>query len=134
MKSSEIDLVTETDQEVEKFLISNLKENFPEHLFIGEESVSNGAKCELTDAPTWIIDPVDGTMNFVHGYPNVCVSIALLVNKIPEIGIIYNPVIDYLFEARRGLGAKLNGKVIHVSKETGKLNIIAVEWLKHYYL
>ena len=113
-------MVTETDQEVEKYLLSNLKENFPDHLFIGEESVSQGAKCNLTNSPTWIIDPVDGTMNFVHGYPNVCTSIALFVNKIPEIGIVYNPVIDLFFEARRGLGAKLNGRTIHVSKETGR--------------
>ncbi|KAK6627561.1 hypothetical protein RUM44_010039 [Polyplax serrata] len=117
-KSCDIDLVTETDQEVEKFLITNLKNNFPDHMFIGEENVSEGGKCDLTDKPTWIIDPVDGTMNFVHGYPNVCISVALLVNKVPEIAIIYNPVINYMFEARRGLGAKLNGQRIQVSKET----------------
>lgn len=116
-KSSEIDLVTETDQEVEKYLISTLKENFPDHLFIGEESVAGGAKCELTDAPTWIIDPVDGTMNFVHGYPNVCVSVGLVINKEPVIGIIYNPVLGHFFEARKNQGAKLNGKEIHASKE-----------------
>lgn len=114
-------MVTETDQEVEEYLISTIKKNFPHHKFIGEESVAEGAKCELTDAPTWIIDPVDGTMNFVHGYPNVCVSIGLLINKVPEIGIIFNPVVGYFFEARRGCGAKLNGQPIHVSKQTGKL-------------
>lgn len=124
-KSCDIDLVTETDQEVEKFLITNLKNNFPDHMFIGEENVSEGGKCDLTDKPTWIIDPVDGTMNFVHGYPNVCISVALLVNKVPEIAIIYNPVINYMFEARRGLGAKLNGQRIQVSKETGETVILA---------
>lgn len=96
-----------------------MKENFPDHLFIGEESVAGGAKCELTDAPTWIIDPVDGTMNFVHGYPNVCVSVGLVINKEPVIGIIYNPVLGQFFEARKNQGAKLNGKEIHVSKEKG---------------
>lgn len=49
--------------------------------FIGEEATSEGAKCELTDSPTWIIDPVDGTMNFVHSFPHSCISIALLVNR-----------------------------------------------------
>lgn len=87
--------------------------------FIGEESTAEGEPCELTDAPTWIIDPVDGTMNFVHGYPHVCTSIALTVNKITEIGIIYNPVLEQMFTARRGQGAKLNGAPIHVSGEKG---------------
>ncbi|PSN40062.1 Inositol monophosphatase 1 [Blattella germanica] len=118
IKSCEVDLVTETDQEVEKLLIANLKSTFPDHKFIGEESTAAGIKFELTDDPTWIIDPVDGTMNFVHGYPNVCVSVALWVNKEPEIGIIYNPVLEQLFTARRGQGAFMNERQIHVSKET----------------
>lgn len=92
---------------------------FPDHRFIGEESVGDGGKCNLTDSPTWIIDPIDGTMNFVHGYPNVCISVGLLVNKVPEIGIIYNPVLEMFFEARRGKGAKLNGTHIYASKVTG---------------
>ena len=73
----------------------------------------------MTDAPTWIIDPVDGTMNFVHGYPNVCVSIGLTIEKIPVIGIIYIPVSDMFFSAIKGKGAYLNGKPIHVSKTKG---------------
>lgn len=116
-KSCDVDLVTETDQQVEQLLISNLKSKFPGHRFIGEESTAGGIKCELTDDPTWIIDPIDGTMNFVHGYPNVCVSVALWVNKVAEIGIIYNPVLELFFSARRGQGAFLNGKPIHVSRE-----------------
>lgn len=116
-KSDRIDLVTETDQEVEKMLISNLRSQFPDHKFIGEESTAEGIPCEFTDAPTWIIDPVDGTMNFVHGYPNVCTSIAFTVNKVAEIAIIYNPVLEQMFTARRGQGAQLNGKPIHVSGE-----------------
>lgn len=88
--------------------------------FIGEESTAEGVPCELTDAPTWIIDPVDGTMNFVHGYPHVCTSIALTVGKVTEIAIIYNPVLEQMFTARRGQGAKLNGQPIHVSGEKGR--------------
>lgn len=83
--------------------------------FIGEESTSEGAKCELTDSPTWIIDPVDGTLNFVHSFPHSCISIALLVNKQAEIAIIYNPVVKQLFSARRGQGAFYNGDRMHVS-------------------
>lgn len=83
--------------------------------FIGEESTSEGAKCELTDSPTWIIDPVDGTLNFVHSFPHSCISIALLVKKEAEIAIIYNPVLKQHFSARRGKGAFYNGNRMHVS-------------------
>lgn len=86
--------------------------------FIAEESHSSGKRSELTDSPTWIIDPVDGTMNFVHSFPHACVSIALLVNKTTEIGIIYNPVLKQLFTARRGQGAFYNGNKISVSGQT----------------
>lgn len=117
MKSCEVDLVTEWDQKVEKLLIDGISSKFPDHKFIGEEESSLGNKIELTDAPTWIIDPIDGTMNFVHGLPHTCISIALLINKIPEIGIVYNPILEQLFTACRGQGAFLNGAPIQVSGE-----------------
>ncbi|XP_043801617.1 inositol monophosphatase 1-like isoform X1 [Apis laboriosa] len=114
-KSCEVDLVTEWDQNVEKLLMEGISSKFPDHKFIGEETSSLGNKIELTEAPTWIIDPIDGTMNFVHGLPHTCISIALLINKIIEIGIIYNPILDQLFTARKGQGAFLNGRPLHVS-------------------
>lgn len=91
--------------------------------FIGEEeSSAGGAPNKLTDAPTWIIDPVDGTMNFVHAFPHSCISVGLVVNKITEIGIVYNPMLQQRFTARRGQGAFYNNKPIKVSgqKELGK--------------
>ncbi|KAH0504706.1 Inositol monophosphatase 1 [Microtus ochrogaster] len=66
IKSSPADLVTVTDQNVEKMLLSSIKEKYPSHSFIGEESVAAGEKTVFTDKPTWIIDPIDGTTNFVH--------------------------------------------------------------------
>lgn len=111
-------MVTETDQQVEKLLIKGLSTAFSDHKFIGEESVADGAQCALTDAPTWVIDPVDGTMNFVHSFPHSCISIALLINQVPEIGIIYNPMLDQLFTAKRGSGAYLNGRKISVSDKS----------------
>lgn len=75
---------------------------------------------ELTNAPTWIIDPIDGTTNFVHSFPHTCISVALVVNKTLEIGIVYNPVLKQLFTARRGKGAFLNGKPIRSSKVDGE--------------
>lgn len=96
-----------------------LKSEFIKHRFIGEEQSSDaGSTAKLTDAPTWIIDPVDGTMNFVHSFPHSCISIALLINKTAEIGIVYNPMLEQKFTARRGAGAFLNGEPIRVSGQT----------------
>jgi fructose-1,6-bisphosphatase/inositol monophosphatase family enzyme len=77
-------------------------------------------KCVLTDAPTWIIDPVDGTMNFVHSLPLIAISIGLLIDKKPVIGIICNPILKQTYTAKVGQGAFLNGNKINVSGETGK--------------
>lgn len=122
LKSGDIDLVTETDQQVEKLLIAGLSKQFPNHKFIGEESVAGGSRCDLTNAPTWIIDPIDGTMNFVHTFPHCCISIGLFIEQKPTIGIVYNPNLEQLFTAIKGRGAFLNGKKIHVSgqKELSK--------------
>lgn len=117
-KSSDVDLVTETDQEVEKLIIQSVKSKFPDHRFIGEESVSSGQPCELTAAPTWIIDPIDGTTNFVHGYPFVGVCIGFAVNQQVEWGVVYSAIEDKMFTARRGRGAFCNGRPIQVSNQT----------------
>lgn len=128
-KSSDVDLVTETDQEVEKLIIQSVKSKFPDHRFIGEESVSSGLRCELTAAPTWIIDPIDGTTNFVHGYPFVGVCIGFAVNKQVEFGVVYSAVEDKMFTARRGRGAFCNGRGVQVSGQTDiKRSIVATEF------
>lgn len=118
MKSCDIDFVTETDKQVEKLLMDGLGKQFPDHKFIGEETASAGVQSTLTSTPTWIIDPVDGTLNFVHGFPHSCISIGLFINCQPTIGIIYNPVLEQLFTAKKGHGAYYNGKRIHVSGQT----------------
>ncbi|XP_041952763.1 inositol monophosphatase 1-like isoform X1 [Alosa sapidissima] len=115
LKSSPADLVTETDQRVEKMLISALRARYPAHKFIGEESVAAGEKLELTEAPTWIIDPIDGTVNFVHRFPFVAISIAFAVNKQTEFGIVYSCVEDKMYWAQRGRGAFLNNVPLHTS-------------------
>ncbi|KAH8295835.1 hypothetical protein KR018_011485 [Drosophila ironensis] len=123
LKSNDIDLVTQTDKNVEKLLMEGILRAFPTHKFIGEEeSSAEGGVKKLTDDPTWIIDPVDGTMNFVHAFPHSCVSVGLKVNKVTELALIYNPMLEQLFTARRGHGAFCNGKRISVSgqKEIGK--------------
>nr|AAX61156.1 myo-inositol monophosphatase [Oreochromis mossambicus] len=116
-KSSTVDLVTKTDERVEKIIIGSLKEEFGEgtHCFIGEESVAKGEPCILTDKPTWIIDPVDGTTNFVHGFPFVAVSIAFAVNKELEFGVVYSCLEDKMYKARKGKGAFCDNEPIAVS-------------------
>ncbi|XP_067234623.1 inositol monophosphatase 2 isoform X2 [Chanodichthys erythropterus] len=116
-KSTPTDLVTETDHQVEELIISTLRHRFPSHRFIGEESSAAGVKCELTDSPTWIIDPIDGTCNFVHSFPMVAVSIGFAVRKELEFGVIYHCSDGTLYTARRGHGAFCNGARLHVSRE-----------------
>ncbi|KAL6544701.1 Small subunit (SSU) processome component [Orobanche minor] len=113
-----VDLVTETDKKCEEVIFDFLKQHYPDHKFIGEETTAACGATELTDEPTWIVDPVDGTTNFVHGYPFVCVSIGLTIERVPTVGVVYNPIMDELFTAIRGKGAFLNGKPIKTSSQT----------------
>uniref|UniRef100_A0ABI7W7Y8 Lithium-sensitive myo-inositol monophosphatase A1 n=1 Tax=Felis catus TaxID=9685 RepID=A0ABI7W7Y8_FELCA len=83
VKSSPADLVTATDQKIEKMLLSSIKEKYPSHSFIGEESVAAGEKSVLTDSPTWIIDPIDGTTNFVHRWNLELYTVAWRIRCIP---------------------------------------------------
>lgn len=110
--------MTETDKACEDLIFKQLKKTFPSHKFIGEETSAAFGTVELTDDPTWIVDPLDGTTNFVHGFPFVCVSIGLTVNKVPTVGVVYNPILDELFTAIRGQGAFLNGNSIKASSQT----------------
>ncbi|XP_045907173.1 inositol monophosphatase 1 [Micropterus dolomieu] len=128
-KSSSVDLVTQTDQKVEQLIIQSVKEKFPTHSFIGEESVAAGEASVLTDHPTWIIDPIDGTTNFVHTFPFVAVCIGFSVNKQVEFGVVYSCLEDKMFSARRGKGAFCNGQPLQVSEQKDiKQSIIATEF------
>ena len=86
-KSAPNDLVTETDQEVEKLLITGLSDKFPDTKFIGEESVAAGSGCVLTGEPTWVIDPIDGTTNFVSSNPNMCTILGFMVHKVMTLAV-----------------------------------------------
>uniref|UniRef100_A0A8D1LWU1 Inositol-1-monophosphatase n=2 Tax=Sus scrofa TaxID=9823 RepID=A0A8D1LWU1_PIG len=117
-KTSAVDLVTETDQAVEALILSELQERFPSHRFIAEEAAAAGAKCVLTPSPTWIVDPIDGTCNFVHRFPTVAVSIGFAVNQELEFGVIYHCTEERLYTGQRGRGAFCNGQQLQVSGET----------------
>ncbi|KAJ8942771.1 hypothetical protein NQ318_002931, partial [Aromia moschata] len=111
-KSFVYDLVTIYDKKIEEILIKKIKEKWPNHKFIGEEeSEINGIK-GLTDDPTWIIDPIDGTANFIRNLKFTCVSIGLVIDKEQIMGIVYNPFLEELYTAIKGQGAFLNGKRI----------------------
>ncbi|EDW33207.1 GL24595 [Drosophila persimilis] len=116
-KKHDHDILTRTDNEVEEKFIREMSARYPSHKFIGEEAISktDTGQVELTDEPTWIIDPIDGTMNYVHRFPYYCISVALIINKQPEFGIIYNPPMNEMYTARRGKGAYLNDSPIRTS-------------------
>ncbi|AWI81025.1 inositol monophosphatase [Parazoarcus communis] len=106
------DFVTEVDRAAEKAIIEVLREAYPGHGILAEESGESGAESEFV----WIIDPLDGTTNFIHGFPQYAISIALTKNGVPEHCVVYNPVNNELFTATRGSGAYLNDRRIRVSR------------------
>jgi len=110
-KKGEIDLVTEADVAAEKIILKMLSSHFPKDNIQSEEA---GVR-DLSSNRTWIVDPLDGTTNFAHGFPFFAVSIGLEIDAEIVLGIVYNPVMDEFFEARKGQGAFLNDRPIHVS-------------------
>lgn len=112
-KSSVTDLVTQVDRACETRIREILLDAFPDHVVLGEEEGQQGeAECR------WIVDPLDGTLNYAHGFPFYCVSIALEVNGRIELGVVLDPTRDELFQAVRGRGALRNGRPITVTQET----------------
>lgn len=107
-------LVTEVDTMAEKRVIEIIKNKFPDHSILSEEV---GELAQVSDYQ-WIIDPIDGTVNFAHGVPICCVSIGLLHKQELILGAVYNPMMNELFFAERGKGAFLNDQPIQVSKKT----------------
>lgn len=111
-----LDLVTATDREVEAFVVERLRQAFPDHVFVAEEASSGSApQRPPADALAWYLDPVDGTTNFAHSYPQFALSLALARGDEMQLAFVYEPTRRELFAARRGRGATLNDKVIQVS-------------------
>jgi len=133
VKDSDIDFVTEVDQTAERMIRSNIIDEFPQHNILGEEGASNNTNQleEMLNAiekeePVWIIDPIDGTLNFIHSLPGYTVSIALVYNKQIALGVVYDPTSNDLFYASKGNGAFVNGKRMNVStSETLNKSLIA---------
>jgi myo-inositol-1(or 4)-monophosphatase len=97
------DIVTECDKAVEAIVSSRLSSLYPSFSFMGEETYKPGDK--LGPEPTFICDPIDGTLNFVHGFPHACISLGLAVDRVPVVGVVYNPWFDTMYTAIKGQGA-----------------------------
>lgn len=109
---SEFDFVTNVDHESEATVVAHLQKHFPEHKILAEES---GARGDASATVEWIIDPLDGTANYIHGVPNFAVSIAARQRGEVLVGVVYDPLREELFTASKGTGAFLNGKPLHVT-------------------
>lgn len=113
-KKTANDLVTSVDKAAEAEIIQIVKKAYPDHGFLGEESgIAVGTNINQV---FWIIDPLDGTLNFVHGFPQFCVSIGVQIRGVVEHGVVYDPIKDELFTASKGSGAQLNDRRIRVSE------------------
>ncbi len=106
------DFVTKVDHAAEAAIIETVRKAYPDHAVLAEESGATPGEAEYQ----WIIDPLDGTTNFIHGFPQYCVSIAIRHRDALAHGVIYDPVTNELFTASKGRGAYLNDRRIRVSK------------------
>ncbi|HXF06587.1 MAG TPA: inositol monophosphatase family protein [Blastocatellia bacterium] len=111
-KSSAIDLVTEVDLLSERLIVERISTHYPKHQILAEESGQTAVASDYR----WLIDPLDGTTNYAHGYPFYCVAIALEYKGEIILGVVYDPNRDELFVAERGAGATCNGRPIRVSR------------------
>lgn len=123
-------LVTEADHAAEKAIIETIHRHFPDHQVLGEES---GAITQ-DSRYKWIVDPIDGTVNFAHGIPLNCVSIAIELDGEIIMGAVYNPHLQEFFFAEKGKGATLNDKPIRVSTQTRAINACLVTGFPYTYV
>jgi myo-inositol-1(or 4)-monophosphatase len=138
-KKNTADLVTETDRAVEAYISQELKTLYPDFSFMGEETYTPGMK--LGPEPTFIVDPIDGTTNFVHRYPYVSVSLGFAVGRVPSVGVVFNPFTGRLYHGVKGLGSFVRDVIPHGSGKEMRLPvkepevieglsecIVAIEW------
>ncbi len=126
-KSSPHDLVTEVDKACQEVITRILQDAFPTSVILGEEGVAAGAQAAMEAVEhverqfLWVVDPIDGTLNFIRGIPACTVSIGLVLEGKDVLGVIYDPIRDEMFSGYEGANAFLNGEIIHVS-ETEQLS------------
>ena len=113
------DFVSDADRAAEKAVIDCVHKHYPDHAILGEEEQKDAIESD----DLWVIDPLDGTNNFVHGVPHFAVSIAYFRQGVAQCGVVYNPITEDRFEAERGAGAYHNGERIRVASETAHRGI-----------
>src|SRR4051794_15793877 len=129
-KSNINDLVTQADHESEQAIFEVIRQEFPEHYLLSEES----GEFKMDSNIKWIIDPIDGTVNFANGIPICCVSIGIEQEGKMILGAVYNPFINEFFFAEKGSGATLNDKRISVSNKSDVLRSCLVTGFPYSYL
>ncbi len=123
-------LVTEADHAAEKAIIEVIQHDYPDHFILSEET----GEIKTASEYKWIIDPIDGTVNFANGIPICCVSIALEKEGEMILGAVYNPLMNEMFFAQKGFGASLNDKKIKVSEKTSVISSCLVTGFPYTYL
>ncbi|HRE51834.1 MAG TPA: inositol monophosphatase family protein [Flavitalea sp.] len=123
-------LVTEADHAAEKAIMDTIRQQFPDHFILSEESGEMAADSEYK----WIIDPIDGTVNYAHGIPLCCVSIGVEHQGKMILGAVYNPLLKEFFLAEKGQGATLNGEPIQVSQKATVMESCLVTGFPYTYL
>ncbi len=123
-------LVTEADHAAEKAIIETIRERFPDHFILSEEVGEIRSESEYK----WIIDPIDGTVNYAHGIPLCCVSIGIEHKGKMILGAVYNPLMNEFYIAERGKGATLNGDLIRVSAKEKVIDACLVTGFPYTYL
>jgi myo-inositol-1(or 4)-monophosphatase len=123
-------LVTEADHAADKAIMDTIAETFPDHFILSEESGETSSSSEYK----WIIDPIDGTVNYAHGIPLCCVSIGIEKAGKMVMGAVYNPFLNEFFFAERGTGSTLNGEPIHVSTKNAVIDACLVTGFPYTYL
>lgn len=113
-EKSQYDFVTDSDRQAEREIVREIRKAYPDHAVLGEEGGASGKS-----RYQWVIDPIDGTSNFVRGFPHCAVSIAMREDGVTRYGVVYDPIRDELFTASKGGGAYLNDRRIRVSPRPG---------------
>jgi myo-inositol-1(or 4)-monophosphatase len=111
-KTTAADLVTEKDKEIEQFFIDKIISTYPSHFLLGEEGLAKDQVFNPANEIVWVVDPIDGTTNFVHQQRNFAISVGIYENGLPKIGLVYDPIGNELFHAQVGKGAYLNDKYL----------------------
>ena len=122
------DFVTDVDRKAESMIIRDIQQHYPDHGIVGEESGSSNPESSMQ----WYIDPLDGTTNFIHGYPHFAVSISAWRNGKPQLAVVHDPMRNETFEAQNGNGAFLNRRRLRVGTETDPARTLFASGLPPY--